>query len=81
MDSYVQEKPYFANVTKEDTYFKEVQIATEWDIIDASQIIDVNKCITWKEALLSLVNAGNFISADSTDDEKIDCAIKNLIPL
>ncbi len=76
MDSYVQEKPYFANVTKEDTYFKEVQIATEWDIIDASQIIDVNKCITWKEALLSLVNAGNFISADSTDDEKIDCAIK-----
>lgn len=77
MDSYVQEEPYFSNVDKNNTYFEEVQVATEWEVINAAQKIDVNKSITWKDALVSLVNAGNFTSLDSSDDEKIDCAIKN----
>lgn len=77
MDSYVQEEPYFSNIDKNNTYFEEVQVATEWEVINAAQKIDVNKSITWKDALVSLVNAGNFTSLDSSDDEKIDCAIKN----
>lgn len=77
MDSYVQDEPYFSNIDKNNTYFEEVQVATEWEVINATQKLDVNKNITWKEALVSLVNAGNFTSSDSTDEEKIDCAIKN----
>ena len=76
MDSYVQEEPYFSNIDKNNTYFEQVQVATEWEVINTAQKIDVNKSITWKEALVSLVNAGNFTSLDSTDDVKIDCAIE-----
>lgn len=76
MDSYVQEEPYFSNIDKNNTYFEEVQVATEWEVINTSQKIDVNKSITWKEALISLVNAGNFTSFDSPDDVKIECAIE-----
>lgn len=77
MDSYVQEEPYFSNIDEKNKYFEEVQVATEWEVINTTQKIDVNKSITWKEALVSLVNAGNFTSSDSTDEEKIDCAINN----
>ena len=77
MYSYVQEEPYFSDIDVKNEYFEAVQVATEWEVTNTTQKIDVNKSITWKEALVSLVNAGNFTSSDSSDDEKIECAIKN----
>lgn len=77
MSSYNQDEPYFQNINKENTYFETVQIATEWDIIDTTEKIDVDKNITWQDALITLVNAGTFSSKDSSNDEKINCAIEN----
>lgn len=75
MDSYVQEDPYFSNIGKDNAFFEEVQIAAEWDVINVSQKISVDENTTWKDVLISLVNAGEFTSIDASEEEKIDCAI------
>lgn len=77
MQSYLQEEPYIKNISKENEYFNTIQIATEWDVIDRDATIDPNSVLTWKEALVTLVNAADFISGSATDDEKIDYAINN----
>ncbi len=80
MDSYVQQEPYYSNIVQSNRYFEEVQIAAEWEVISTSRKIDVNKMITWKDVLVSLVNAGAFLSTDSSDNQKIEFAIKNFDP-
>lgn len=77
MESYLQEEPYIKSVSKENEYFNTIQIAGEWDVIDRGATINPNSALTWKEALVTLVNAGNFTSANATEDEKIDYAISN----
>lgn len=77
MQSYTSEKPYFSNVESDNPYFTAVQIAAEWDVIDKNKPIDVNEKLTWKDALLTLTNVGNFIEIEATDDEKISYAINN----
>lgn len=77
MQSYVNEEPYFENVDKENPYFEAVQIAAEWDVIDKNENIDVDEKLRWKDALVSLVNVGNFLDVTVPEAEKIDFAIKN----
>ena len=75
MQDYTSDKPYFSNVTTDNPYFKAVQIAAEWEIVEQDRDIDVTKPLTWEDALLSLVNAGSFVSSSATAEEKIDYAI------
>ena len=75
MESYISDEPYFENVDSSNPYFQTVQIAKEWEVIDGESI-DLNADLTWKQVVLTLVNAGNFIQADATEDEKIDCGIE-----
>ncbi len=75
MQSYTNSEPYFKNVQKEDPYFEAVQIAAEWDVIDKNKEIDTEANLKWKDALLSLVNVGNFASIETSEEEKIDLAI------
>lgn len=78
MNSYVQDEPYYSSVDANNEFFEEVQIAREWDVISASMEIDTDSNITWKDALISLVNAGNFSAVNSSEEEKINCAINKL---
>lgn len=77
MQSYTTDEPYFENVNKENPYFAAVQIAAEWDVIDKNKKIDVDAKLKWKDALISLVNVGNFTELDASEDDKIDFAIAN----
>lgn len=77
MQSYIEEKPYFDNVSSSNPYFETVQIAAEWDVVDRNAPIDVEKTLTWETALVTLVNAGNFVAAESDNKEKISFAIEN----
>lgn len=77
MESYNAEEPYFKNVKKDDEYFSSFQKAAEWDILKASDEVHSTDVVLWQDALVSLVNAGRFLSFDSSDEEKVDYAIKN----
>lgn len=77
MQSYTTDEPYFENVNKESPYFAAVQIATEWDVIDKHKQIDVDAELKWKDALISLVNVGNFTELGASEDDKINFAIAN----
>lgn len=77
MKSFTTDEPYFENIGKENAYFTAVQIAAEWDVIDKNKEIDVDAKLNWKDALISLVNVGNFTEFDASEDEKIDFAISN----
>lgn len=77
MESYTSDEPYFKNVNQNDPYFGAVQIAAEWDVIDVNSDFDPNETLTWKVALITLVNVGSFTDIDASEDEKIDFAIAN----
>lgn len=77
MYSYTSEEPYFENITEDNKYFETVQIAAEWDVIDKDGALDVDEKLTWQDALVSLVNVGNFVALNADVDEKIDYAIEN----
>lgn len=57
MTYYEQTEPYFENVTSENTYFKAVQIAAEWDVISADDAIDVLAPVNVDFMAATLVNA------------------------
>ena len=80
MQSYNADEPYFDNIDKNNPYFEAVQIATEWDVIDKSESLNVDEWLKWDEALTTLVNVGNFLSVDSSKKEKINYAIENFDP-
>ena len=77
MDSYNSDTPYFDNVSESNIYFDAVQIAVEWDVIDTTQKIDVNKALTWCDALMTLVNASVFRAYTMNSEEKLDYALAN----
>lgn len=77
MESYQQEEPYLKNVPSSDEYFDAFQMAVEWEIIDSNSSVSSNDIVTWKTALVTLVNAGGFLKAEASDEEKIDYAIEN----
>lgn len=77
MQSYIEEKPYFESVSSTSPYFEAVQIAAEWDVVDRNAPLDVEKTLTWETALVTLVNAGNFVDVDSDIKEKVSFAIEN----
>lgn len=77
MKGYQSSEPYFDNVPEGSAYFEAVQTAAEWGVIDRSAPIDVEEGLTWKTVLLSLVNVGDFLPKDATDEEKVDYAIEH----
>lgn len=77
METYVEEKPFFESVDRDNKYFDTVQIAAEWGVIDVNKELDVEKTLTYEEALLTLVNVGSFMNEDADDDSKITYAIEN----
>lgn len=74
MESYTMETPYFNSVDSQNPYFAAVQTAAEWDVISPEEEMDVNGSITWREVMVTLVNAGNFIAADASEEEKLKYA-------
>lgn len=77
MQNYISNEPYFENIDESNPYFETVQIATEWDVIDKNELLDVDEELKWKEALISLVNVGGFVDIESDEEIKIDYAIDN----
>lgn len=77
MQSYTNDKPYFAKVKTSDEYFADFQMAAEWGILDSNDETTSEKAVTWSDALVTLVNAGDFVNEDATKDEKIEFAISN----
>ena len=77
MESYTETEPYFESVATTSPYYEAVQIATEWEIINVNEPLDVNKKLSWEEALVTLVNAGEFIDIESEKQDKINYAIAN----
>lgn len=77
MQNYVKEEPYFKNVKSNDSDFAAFQMVAEWNIITPSDEITAATPVKWNDVLISLVNAGEFLNSDATDEEKIDFAIEN----
>lgn len=78
MYDYYESEPYVKNVTADNEYFSVVQIAYEWEIIDQNTTkLNINAPVRYKQALISLVNAGVFIPLTSSDDEKLEYALAN----
>ena len=77
MESYAQEEPYISSVDSSNEYFNTIQIAAEWDVIDTNKTIDPEDKLRWKDAIITLVNVGNFTKHDASDNEKIQYAIDN----
>lgn len=75
MVNYSDETPYFKNVDKNDPYFGAFQAAVEWDIIPAGSTVSSNTKVTWKDALVSLVNAAELADEKKSDDEKFELAV------
>lgn len=75
MESYAREEPYIASIDTSNEYFNTIQIAAEWEVIDIDKPIDPSDTLLYKDALIYLVNVGNFTKNDATDDEKIQYAI------
>lgn len=77
MESFTNDEPYISTIGKNDEYFNTVQIAAEWEVIDENQVINPRETLKWKDALVTLINAGDFISKKATDTQRIDYAINN----
>lgn len=77
MDSYSREEPYFSNIKSDHDYFTVVQACADWGVVDTTQALDVDDAVTWKDALVTLVNAGAFVDEDATEDEKVTYAIEH----
>ncbi len=80
MESYSNEQPYVATVSTDDEYFSTIQIAAEWEVIDAKAPIDPRESVLWKDALVTLVNAGAFTASTASEEEKIQYAIEHFDP-
>lgn len=77
MQSYMETKPYFKNVSEDSDYFYAFQMAAEWDILPVSDEVKSSTPVTWGEALITLVNAGEFTELTASDDEKIQFAMEH----
>ena len=77
MEAYSAQEPYFAQVTSANPYFAPFQLAAEWEIVAPSDSINESTPLTWKDVVVSLVNAGGFLPYDSDDSEKMDYATEH----
>lgn len=77
MQNFNEEKPYFAKVDTNNSDFAVFQMAAEWDVLEPNDSISSTTPVKWKDVLISLVNAGGFLTNDSTDKEKINWAIEH----
>lgn len=77
LQNYTDETPHFSKVTSENYAFSAFQAVAEWGIIKPSDEITSETPVKWNDVLVSLVNAGEFLSDNATNEEKIDFAIKN----
>lgn len=68
---------YIENVKNTDYAFDAFQKAVEWGIIEPDKNISSGTLVTWNEALISLVNAGEFVKPNTDDKNKIKFAIDN----
>ena len=73
---YSEETPFFPKVNASNQYFGVFQAAAEWDILEPSDNISHDTPVTWNDALITLVNAGEFTDIAATDEEKINYAIQ-----
>ncbi len=80
MVSYTSTKPYFEKVGEGDVHFNAFQLAAEWEVLEPSNEISSTTEVKWEDALVTLVNAGEFLPFNSTEDEKIAFAIENFDP-
>lgn len=80
MVSYTSEQPYFEKVGPSDTYFDAFQLAAEWEILKPDSAISSSTEVTWKDVLVTLVNAGEFLPVDTAEEDKISFAIANFDP-
>ena len=77
MENYLEEEPFFKNVNQESEYFYAFQTAAEWGILAPSDEIQATTPVTWKDVLVSLVNAGEFLNDGASDEEKIEYAVNH----
>lgn len=77
MTDYTTTTPFFENVQSTDQYFDAVQIAAEWEVIDVAEPLDVNAKLTWKQALFTIINVGDFMDPDASEESKIEFATNN----
>ena len=77
LQNYTEETPYFSKVTSDNYAFSAFQAAAEWGIIAPSNEISADSPVKWNDVLISLVNAGEFLEENASNEEKIDFAIKN----
>lgn len=87
MYTYNQSEPYFINISVGDSYFVDVQIAKEWDIINnTDEKFDTEATVTNDFLAVTLVNAANLIGNGTVtitnptkvnEPEKIAIAIEN----
>lgn len=75
--SYTQEEPYFEKVPSTSSYFPVFQAIAEWEILEPSAEIDAKTPVKWKDVLITLVNAGEFVDLAASDEEKINYAIEH----
>lgn len=80
MSEYRTKEPYFAKVSSADPAFDVFQMAAEWNILEPNDTVTSDKLVTWKEALVTLVNCGRFLGEDATEEEKIEYAIQTFDP-
>ncbi len=76
MEDYSSDKPYFTKVDKENDYFGAFQKAAEWEILAPNNDVSSTDTVTWKQALITLVNAGGFLGDGVSDEMKIEFAIE-----
>lgn len=77
MEYYISETPYYDEILEDNPYFEVVQIATEWKVIDVKEELDLYENVTWKQALITLVNVGEFVDYTATEEEKVEYGIKH----
>lgn len=77
LETYQEEQPLFAKVTADNNYFSVFQACAEWDIVEPSADVDEDTALTYNDVLISLVNAGEFLSETASDEEKVDYAIEH----
>ena len=77
MVNYQREEPYFKNVSSESQYFADFQKAAEWEILEPSDSLTALDGLTWKDAMVTLVNTGEFLGEDASEKDKINYAKEN----
>lgn len=77
MDTYVSDEPYFQDVGTGDSLFGTVQAAAEWGVVEEAEELHPEQTLTWRSALVTLVNAGGFLPEETTESDKIGYALEH----